>query len=216
MKIEITGKYFFKKYNCEALLSDFSKFDSNCDKVFLHEEVIEDFSDNVNINEFEPLIAMASLEGQFDENKYYYEVNDVYILDGHHRWNYAVASNQIQKLKCIFVDPKYVRVFSYIFELNCEVEIFNDLLSRNKFTISRKNFNTLRFENDYYSSPLFKTKFDLYKFKREIQNGQIIKPASANLLDVKNKISFAPLEVSEIISLKHLLPPKSTWITPRL
>ena len=216
MKVDFTEKYFFKNYDCEAYLTDFRNFDINQDNVYLHEEIQTEIPLNSNINEFEPIIVMPSFEEFENKISNGADFKFIYLLDGHHRWNFAQTTHQIHKLKCIIVNPNEVNVFSYIFELKVQTELFKKILEKNKFKISEKTFNTIRFNNKYFSSPLFKSKLDLYKFKKIIQESELIKPATTSKIDSKKIISFAPIEKKEIMSLKYLLPPKSTWITPRI
>ncbi len=61
------------------------------------------------------------------------EIDEFYLLDGHHRWDYAVRSNQINKLKFILVNNKDVKIESYNFELNTEIKAFESILDENGF-----------------------------------------------------------------------------------
>ena len=216
MKVDLTKKYVFKNYDCEAYLTDFRNFDPDRDNVYLHEEIQTEIPHNSNIDEFEPIIVMPSFEEFENKNSNSADFKFIYLLDGHHRWNFAQTTHQIHKLKCIFVNPNEVNLYSFIFELKVQTEIFKKMLEKNKFKTSEKSFNTIRFNNKYFSSPLFKNKLDLYDFKKVIQESGLIKPATTSKIDSKKIISFAPIEKKEIMSLKHLLPPKSTWITPRI
>ncbi len=108
MKINLNQKYFFQNYDCEAYLISFENFDSKVDKMYLHEEIIEKIkiTENFYTENFEPLIATAFNEKILNNDRDDIEIDEFYLLDGHHRWDYSVRSNQINKLKFILVNSK--------------------------------------------------------------------------------------------------------------
>ena len=57
---------------------------------------------------------------------------------------------------------------------------------------------------------------ELYEFKKTLQDNEIIIPILKESKLSKKSVTFTPINPSDLISLDGLLPPKSTWITPRL
>ena len=218
MKINLNRKYCFPNYDCEAYLISFENFDSKVDKMYLHEEITEKIkiTENFCIENFEPLIVTFFNEKTSNKDRDDIEINEFYLLDGHHRWDYAVRSNQLNKLKFILVNNKDVKIESYNFELNTEIKEFESILDANGFVKVISNENSLRFNEQYYSSELYNNKNLLYEFKRKIQTSNLISPVGDKNIPEERMVAFTPVELKDLINLKNLLPPKSTWITPRV
>ena len=219
MKINLKQKFVFSKYKCDAYLINFKNFNINSDKVFLHEEIIEKIESldgKIKVENFEPIIVMTSIDEKLYKHKDDYEINRFYLLDGHHRWDYAKNSGQINKLKCILVNYKDVRIKPYKFEINTKTKTFESLLIKNGFQKVNNFKNSLRFNNQFYASNLYNNKMLLYKFKSEIQKSNIIIPIGDKRISTEKIVSFTPIVLEEILNLNYLLPPKSTWITPRI
>lgn len=218
MKINLNQKYFFPNYDCEAYLISFENFDSKVDKMYLHEEITEKIkiTENFYIENFEPLIVTFFNEKTSKKDRDDIEIDEFYLLDGHHRWDYAVRSNQLNKLKFILVNNKDVKIDSYNFELNTEIKEFESILDANGFVKVISNENSLRFNEQYYSSELYNNKNLLYEFKRKIQTSNLINPVGDKNIPEERMVAFTPVELKDLINLKNLLPPKSTWITPRI
>lgn len=218
MKINLNQKYFFPNYDCEAYLISFENFDSKVDKMYLHEEITEKIkiTENFYIENFEPLIVTFFNEKTSNKERDDIEIDEFYLLDGHHRWDYAVRSNQLNKLKFILVNNKDVKIDSYNFELNTEIKEFESILDANGFVKVISNENSLRFNEQYYSSELYNNKNLLYEFKRKIQTSNLINPVGDKNIPEERMVAFTPVELKDLINLKNLLPPKSTWITPRI
>ena len=151
MKINLNQKYFFQNYDCEAYLISFENFDSKVDKMYLHEEIIETIkiTENFYTENFEPLIATALNEKILNNDRDDIEIDEFYLLDGHHRWDYSVRTNQINKLKFILVNIKDVKIDSYNFELNTEKKAFQSILDENGFVKVMSNENSLKFNKKY-------------------------------------------------------------------
>jgi uncharacterized protein (DUF1015 family) len=218
VKINLNRKYFFPNYDCEAYLISFENFDSKVDKMYLHEEITEKIkiTENFCIENFEPLIVTFFNEKTSNKDRDDIEIDEFYLLDGHHRWDYAVRSNQLNKLKFILVNNKDVKIESYNFELNTEIKEFESILDANGFVKVISNENSLRFNEQYYSSELYNNKNLLYEFKRKIQTSNLISPVGDKNIPEERMVAFTPVELKDLINLKNLLPPKSTWITPRV
>ena len=57
---------------------------------------------------------------------------------------------------------------------------------------------------------------DLYGFKKIMQNENIISPIIEEVNNPSLLIQFTALTPEDLINIDFILPPKSTWITPRL
>ena len=57
---------------------------------------------------------------------------------------------------------------------------------------------------------------ELYEFKKTLQDKKIITPILKESEQGNKSVTFTPINPSDLITLDGLLPPKSTWITPRL
>lgn len=218
MKILLEQKFNFLNYSSDAFLIDFKHFNVNFDKMNLHEEISKEILDNDKniIDTFEPIIAMTLVDKELLFLNNQVEINNFYLLDGHHRWNFALRTNQVSKLNCVLVSFSDVKIDSFKFQLNIEFNKFESLLNHNRFKISKLYSKSLKFNNLYYSSEIYKNKLDLYNFKRELQENNIITPIVDQNFASERVITFAPIEINEIVNLNYLLPPKSTWITPRI
>ncbi len=63
---------------------------------------------------------------------------------------------------------------------------------------------------------MYNNKNLLYEFKRKIQTSNLINPVGDKNIPEERIVAFTPVELKDLINLKNLLPPKSTWITPRI
>ena len=74
----------------------------------------------------------------------------------------------------------------------------------------------LYFDDEEFSNLSYQNINELYQFKKTLQDNKIIIPILKESKLSKKSVSFTPINPSDLISLDGLLPPKSTWITPRL
>jgi len=218
VKIYLNQKYFFPNFDCEAYLVSFENFDSKVDKLYLHEEITEKIkiTENFFTENFEPLIVTYFNEKISIKDKVNIEIDEFYLLDGHHRWDYAVRSNQTHKLKCVLVHFKDVKIETYNFEINTENNLFESCLKENGFQKVDNFNNSIRFKKQYFSSKRYDNKYSLYEFKRKIQKNNLIIPVGDKTVPYERLINFTPIDINDIKNLENLLPPKSTWITPRI
>ncbi len=63
---------------------------------------------------------------------------------------------------------------------------------------------------------MYNNKFLLYDFKRKIQKDNFIIPVGDKTIPNERIVNFTPIELNDLKNLENLLPPKSTWITPRI
>ena len=67
-----------------------------------------------------------------------------------------------------------------------------------------------------YINKKVKNIYDLYYFKKSLQKNNIITPILEDVIETSTLVKFTSLKPEDLIYIDHLLPPKSTWITPRI
>ena len=96
----------------------------------------------------------------------------------------------------------------------------NEKLSYNKLHKFIQNLNSniyLKVDNEVYSSDEIFDIYDLYNFKRECFQNELISPfPNDSKKNNENILSFTPIKIEEFYKENYLFPPKSTWITPRI
>ncbi len=218
MKFTNIKEYHFKSDRVTGYLSDFSDYNNKTDLIKLHEETIvkNEISQDVDINNFEPIVLSlypgVNLSNQLEK----FETNQLILLDGHHRWKYANKVNLVYKLKCILINFEDVKVKSYFFNINLEREKFLNYLSEAGYVDSLDGNIGISFENAMYINKNVSNVYELYRFKKLMQEENIITPILEDLNDSSSFVKFTSLKPIDLISIDHLLPPKSTWITPRI
>ncbi len=218
MKFKIIKEYQFKLYDIKGYLSDFSEFNHKIDQIKLHEETIpkNEISSCTDIDNFEPIVLSLYPEEFIDSHTKIFQTKQLILLDGHHRWKYANKENSVSKLKCILINFQDIKIKSYLFNINIEKESFLKYLNEAGYFESNKDdfgifFNNKKFVNNSKSSLM-----DLYGFKKIMQNENIISPILEEVSNSSLLIKFTALTPEDLINIDFILPPKSTWITPRL
>ena len=137
-------------------------------------------------------------------------------MDGHHRWKYANKENSVNKLKCILVNFQDINIKSYLFNINIEKESFLKYLNEAGYFESNKDDFGIFFNNKKFVNNSKPSLMDLYGFKKIMQNENIISPILEEVSNSSLLIKFTALTPEDLINIDFILPPKSTWITPRL
>tara|TARA_B100000927_G_scaffold43300_1_gene30724 strand:+ start:349 stop:960 length:612 start_codon:yes stop_codon:yes gene_type:complete len=199
-------------------LSDFSHFDEGLIDVKLHEETIlkNEIQDDTNFSQFEPIVLSLYPKEKINNKVINFETDELILLDGHHRWKYANKTDSISKLKCILVNFNDIKIKSYLFRLNVEKENFKNMLFQHGFKKFGNKSLAIKFNDTYYSNPKYDDISQLYNFKKLLQDSETITPILDDLEETNNLLSFSPITPNDLLSIKELLPPKSTWITPRI
>ena len=218
MKFLNIKQHHFKLYKVTGYLSDFSDYNNETDSIKLHEETIveNEISQGVEINNFEPIVLSLYPGVKLNNQVEKFETNQLILLDGHHRWKYASKINLVNKLKCILVNFEDVKVKSYLFDINLEREKFLNYLSKAGYIVSVDGNVGISFEDVMYINKNISNVFELYRFKKTMQEENIITPILEDSSESSSLVKFTSLKPSDLISIDHLLPPKSTWITPRI
>lgn len=199
-------------------LSDFSNFDEGLVDVKLHEETIlkNEIQDDTNFSKFEPIVLSLYPDKKINSNVINFETDELILLDGHHRWKYANKTDSVNKLKCILVNFDDIKIKSYFFRLNVKKEDFENLLFQYGFEEIENKSLGIKFNDTYYSNPKHENISQLYKFKKTLQDTETISPILDDSEETNDFLSFTPITPNDLLYINELLPPKSTWITPRI
>ena len=199
-------------------LSDFSHFDEGLVDVKLHEETIlkNEIQDDTNFSEFEPIVLSLYPDKKINSKVINFETDELLLLDGHHRWKYANRTDSVNKLKCIIVNFDDIKIKSYFFRLNVKKDDFENLLTHQGFEEIENNSLGIKLNDTYYSNPNHDNISQLYKFKKTLQDSETITPILDDSEETNDFLSFTPITPNDLIYINELLPPKSTWITPRI
>jgi len=199
-------------------LSDFSNFDEGLVDVKLHEETIlkNEIQDDINFSEFEPIVLSLYPDKKINSKVINFETDELILLDGHHRWKYANKTDSVNKLKCILVNFQDINIKSYLFNINIEKESFLKYLNEAGYFESNKDDFGIFFNNKKFVNNSKPSLMDLYGFKKIMQNENIISPILEEVSNSSLLIKFTALTPEDLINIDFILPPKSTWITPRL
>lgn len=199
-------------------LSDFSNFDEGLVDVKLHEETIlkNEIQDDTNFSKFEPIVLSLYPDKKINSKVINFETDELILLDGHHRWKYANKTDSVNKLKCILVNFDDIKIKSYFFRLNVKKEDFENLLIQYGFEEIENKSLGIKFNDTYYSNPKHENISQLYKFKKTLQDTETITPILDDSEETNDFLSFTPITPNDLLYINELLPPKSTWITPRI
>jgi len=218
LKLTKLEKYIFVKFPVTGYKISLKNFDDNIDKIYLHEETLKEvnFNEEIDIASLDPIIATVSPNFLVNEDSKELEINNFYLLDGHHRVEYAKSKKLIQLLNCVLVNYDDVIIKPYDFGTNLDLSEFINVLNDNNFTESQEgNFN-IKISNKNFVNKNIVSYKQLYEFKRLLQNKKIINPVLNNQYTNNLIVQFEALEKKELLSMDYLLPPKSTWIEPRI
>jgi len=218
LKFSNIKEYHFNSDNTTGYLSDFSNYNPKIDCIKLHEETIakNEISSGVDVNDFEPIVLSLYPDNILSSKSKNFEASQLILLDGHHRWKYANQINLVNKLKCILVNFKDIKVKSYLYKINIENDKFIDYLSESDYFSDNDGHIGIYFRNEMYINKNVKNIYDLYYFKKSLQENNIITPILEDVIETSTLVKFTSLKPEDLIYIDHLLPPKSTWITPRI
>ena len=218
MKFTEISPYTFPSGNEIGFLTNMNNYDEKFDFVKLHEETIleNEISLDAQVVDFEPIVMALDPNVVIDTSSKTINSNRFFLLDGHHRWKFAKNKNYINKLKCILVNFSDVKIKSYAFSLNVTKDHFYNILNQSGFTKSKNQKLCLYFDDEEFSNLSYQNINELYEFKKTLQDNKIIIPILKESKLSKKSVTFTSINPSDLIALDGLLPPKSTWITPRL
>ena len=218
MKLTKLEKQNFVKFPITGYKISLINFDDKIDKIHLHEETLKEvyFNEEIDIASLDPIIATVSPNFLVNEDSKELEINNFYLLDGHHRVEYAKSKKLIQLLNCVIVNYDDVIIKPYDFGTNLDLSEFISILNDNNFTESQEGSFNIKISNKFFVNKNIVSYKQLYEFKRLLQNKKIINPVLNNQYTSNLIVQFEALEKKELLSMDYLLPPKSTWIEPRI
>ena len=218
MKFTNIEKYHFKSEDVVGFLSNLSYFNNDIDNIKLHEETIpkNEIQSGVDVINFEPIVLSLYPDVILSHVSESFETEKLILLDGHHRWKYASQLNLIDKLKYILVNFKDVKIKSYLYSLNLDTDKFLNFLQSAGYSSSNPGSIGISFSNEMYVNENSSDIYELYNFKKTMQENEMITPILDDKEDSSKIIKFTSLNPDDLININHLLPPKSTWITPRI
>ena len=194
-----------------AYMAKFNIF-KNREIIYPHEETIKENHITDTIIKNSVLVFGVNIE-IFDEKLM---INDeIFILDGHHRFQYIIENSIEEFFEVIFVDINDIKIESYNSELLIRDDIFlQKILQKNGFSVSNnsKYFISLN-KNKYFSKDISDIN-ELYSFKKELLEDLIILPIRNDDNTDKSLVNFTPLTAQDF-NKNAVFPYKSTWITPR-
>ncbi len=142
--------------------------------------------------------------------------DEMYILDGHHRFQYVIENSINQDLDTILINIDQVNIDCYTSELIVEKNIFLTKIIQ-EFGFSNKKLQSNMFiqidSTKYYSDKLMDIR-ELYSYKKELMKANFISPIPNNVTTSKSVVRFSALSIKDF-SKAYIFPYKSTWITPR-
>ena len=142
--------------------------------------------------------------------------DEMYILDGHHRFQYIIENSINEDLDTILINIDQVNIDCYTSELIVEKNIFLTKIIQ-EFGFSNEKLQSNMFiqidSTKYYSDKLMDIR-ELYSYKKELMKANFISPIPNNVATSKSVVRFSALSIKDF-SKAYIFPYKSTWITPR-
>lgn len=183
------------------------------DIIFPHEETLEDNPISSSITNAFPIVLGVFFEKIVDELVI---KDELYILDGHHRFQYIVDNSISKNFDVVLANIESVKMDSYNTELLIEKELFLKEIYKDYGFSSEISSGSSYIEIDgiNYFSNNFPDIKNLYSYKKDLMNKQMISPIPNNQKNSNIIVKFPPLSFKDL-SKNYVFPYKSTWITPR-
>ena len=184
----------------------------NRETIFPHEETIKENHITDTIIKNSVLVFGVNIE--ISDEKLMLN-DEIFILDGHHRFQYIIENSIEEFFEVIFVDINDIKIESYNSELLIRDDIFlQKILQKNGFSISNNSKYFVSLNNHKYFSEDISDINELYSFKKELLEDLIILPIRNDDNTDKSLVNFTPL-TAQNFNKNTVFPYKSTWITPR-
>jgi hypothetical protein len=214
-------KYIFKGSRVDGVKTLINFSQKNNFKIVLHEETQNNYEQIENIEivkEFPPLLFSVDLDiKDLLSLESLESIKKLTLLDGHHRFEHLTIFSYDIEVPVVLISDNDVRVESYKSRLEVSENLLKDILIENEFELSINPDYYLCFQDRKYSSKKIISIYDLYDFKRDLLDLEIITPIQNNIIQNENTVlSFTPIKLSEFQKNNYLFPPKSTWISPRI
>ena len=183
------------------------------DIIYPHEETSDQNLITKKVLNTTPIVLGVYFENTEEELIF---KNEIYILDGHHRFEYITKNSIIDDRDVILINIEQVNIDCYNSELLVEEKVFlNKIFKDFEFSTKTMHNNMLIQidSTDYYSYKLRNIR-ELYSYKKELMKNKFISPIPNNTDTTKSIIRFSALSVNDFAK-DYIFPYKSTWITPR-
>jgi hypothetical protein len=183
------------------------------DIIYPHEETLKGNPVTSTINNTFPIVLGVVFEKIGEELAI---KDELYILDGHHRFQYIVDNSISKNFDVILANIESVKMDSYNTELLIEKEIFLKEISEEYGFSSEISLSSSYIQVDgvnYFSNNFSDIK-KLYSYKKYLMNKKMISPIPNNHKNSSIIVKFPPLSFKDF-SKNYVFPYKSTWITPR-
>ena len=219
MKIKNLSSYEFKQYNVVGVKAEINFAKTDNLEINLHEELSNPITEqNINlVEEFEPLLFAVDMETTELVNSKELNIDCLTLLDGHHRYDFIIRNIIELPIEVVLISSQDVNIDSHLSEINIKKAEFIDFLKSKKFIQNLNSNIYLKVDNEVYSSDEIFDIYDLYNFKRECFQNELISPfPNDSKKNNENILSFTPIKIEEFYKENYLFPPKSTWITPRI
>ena len=183
------------------------------DIIYPHEETSGQNQITTKVLHSTPIVLGVYIENTEEELRF---KNEMYILDGHHRFQYIIKNSINEDLDTILINIEQVNIDCYNSELLVDKNIVLTKIIQDFGFSSEKVHNNMFIQinsNKYYSDKL-KDIRELYSYKKELMKTKFISPIPNNQTTPKGILRFSPLSIKDF-SKDYIFPYKSTWITPR-
>ncbi len=211
MIVDNVTKIVLSQPKINAYMSKFNIF-KNREIIFPHEETIKEnhITDTIIKNS---IIVFGVNIQNFEEQLV---INDeIFILDGHHRFQYIIENSIEDLFEVVFVDINDIKIESYNSELLISDDIFLQKISKEKgFSVSNNSKYFISLNKTKYYSENISDINELYSFKKKLLEDTIILPIRNDDNTEKSLVNFTPL-TAQNFNKNKVFPYKSTWITPR-
>ena len=181
--------------------------------IYPHEETSDQNQITTRVLNATPIVLGVFFENTEEELSL---KDEMYILDGHHRFQYIIENSINEDLDTILINIDQVNIDCYTSELIVEKNIFLTKIIQ-EFGFSNKKLQSNMFiqidSNKYYSDKLMDIR-ELYSYKKELMKANFISPIPNNVTTSKSVVRFSALSIKDF-SKAYIFPYKSTWITPR-
>ena len=183
------------------------------DIIYPHEETSDQNQITTTVLNTTPIVLGVFFENTEEELSI---KNEMYILDGHHRFQYIIENSINEDLDTILINIEKVNIDSFNSELLVKKNIFlTKIIQDFEFSIEKLQ-NNMFIQIDsakYYSDKLTDIR-ELYSYKKELMKANFISPIPNNIITSKSIVRFSALSIKDF-SKAYIFPYKSTWITPR-
>ena len=139
----------------------------------------------------------------------------MFILDGHHRFQFIIENSLNEYFNVVLLDLNNIKIESHNSELLIDKDTFlKKIYSENILTNSLESNFFIEVEKEKYFLKNISSINELYSYKKELMANNFISPIANDKKTKKVKINFTSVTSGDF-NKDSIFPHKSTWITPR-